>query len=339
LAVFWSGHITSGLEAKRKEWMAPNAEKDADIRASMPPFNNRNKLAIPTSVQQYDVPAYGFNISNAVMELFTINGIRSLADSLKVSIPPCTLSKFVQDKAVKVLDMVKYCQDTPEIAQKNAKAVQKLKDFVEEFQVLGTSIESVSDWETFVNRHAKPGWQAKMHFDHLLDNFGFEKEASDLLRKTIFEKEDGEKVTFEQHAFRWLSKALAAYGPEGALTDVVNLIFAMTGENFDGLADMQIADRIRSFKRRIETKDLSGLWIPKYFFMDAETDDCLAWILIHHIWQLKKGATSELKVLIQLPQNPLFDSLANKWSSNLNCEIWRDPDSRNEQALSRYHFG
>merc|ERR1712194_544468 len=266
------------------------------------------------AVRVYNVPAYGPNISNAVMEIFAVADIRSLAESLQIPIPPYTLSKFIQDKMVKVLDMVQHCRDSPEIARNNADATQKLKVFVDEFQGLGPSIKNVSDWEAFVNRHAKPGWQAKMHFDHLLDNFGFEKEASDLLRKTIFEKEDGEKVTFEQHAFRWLGKALAAYGPEGALTDVVNLIFAMTGENFDGLADMQIAGRIRSFKRRIETKDLSGLWIPKYFFMDAETDDCLAWILIHHIWQLKKGATSELKVLIQLPQNPLFDSLANKWS-------------------------
>merc|ERR1719145_498910 len=145
--------------------------------------------------------------------------------------------------------MVKYCQDTPEIAQKNAKAVQKLKDFVEEFQGLGTSIKNVSDWEAFVNRHAKPGWQAKMHFDHLLDNFGFEKEASDLLRKTIFEKADGEKVTFEQHAFRWLGKALSAYGPEGALTDVVNLTFAMMDQESNGLTDIQIADSIKEFRR------------------------------------------------------------------------------------------
>merc|ERR1711920_19099 len=100
---------------------------------------------------------------------------------------------------------------------------------------LGTSIESVSDWETFVNKHAKPGWQAKLHFDHLLDNFGFEKEASDLLRKTEFTKENGEKVSFEQHSFRWLSKAFGAYGPEGSLTDVVNLTFAMTDQDSDDL--------------------------------------------------------------------------------------------------------
>jgi len=173
-----------------------------------------------------------------------------------------------------------------------------------------------------------------MHFDHVLDNFGFEKEASDLIRKTQFEKEDGEKVTFEQHALRWLSKALGAYGPEGALTDVVNLAFAMTEQEFDGLSDIEIADRIRALREKIESKNLSGLWIPSHLFMDAETDDCLVWILLHYVSQLN-GTLSQFKVLIQLPATPEFDPMAQKWSSMCNCEIWRDPDSRNEKALMR----
>jgi len=337
--VFWSGHLTSGHETKRQEWMAPLAEEDADIRASMPPFNNYNKLSIPAGVQLYNVPAYGPNIANAVIEIFMVEDIQRFAAGLKVPIPPCGLSKFVQGKMNKVLDMVHHCQDTPEIAQKNGNAVQKMKHFVDEFQGLGpSSIKSVSEWEAFVNRHAKPGWEKKMHFDLLLENFGFDKEASDLLRKTVFEKSDGEKVTFEQHAFRWLSKALGAYGPEGALTDVVNLAFAMTGQDCVGLTDIEIADTIRSLRKRVETKKLSGLWIPNYFFMDAETDDCLVWILLQYISHLK-GTTKEFKVLVQLPPNPSFDTLAQEWGSKDNCEIWRDPDSRNEQALSRLHMG
>jgi hypothetical protein len=316
--------------------MAPHAEKDADIRASMPPFNNRNRMAIPELVRLYNVPSYGPNISNAVMEIFAVTEIQSLAKRLQIPIPPCTLSTFVQDKMVKVLDMVQHCKHTPEIARNNADATRKLKAFVDEFHGLGTSIKTVNDWEAFVDRHAKPGWQDKTHFDHVLENFGFEKEASDLLRKTQFEKADGDKVTFEQHAFRWLSKALGAYGPKGALCDFVNLVFAMTEQEFDGLTDAQIADEIRTFKERIESKNLSGLWVPSYFFMDAETDDCLVWILLHYVSQLK-GTLSQFKVLIQLPENTEFDSLAQKWSSMSNCEIWRDPDSRNEKALRLCH--
>lgn len=334
--VFWSGHLTAGHQKKRQEWMAPLAEEDADVRASMPPFNNANKLAIPERVKRYNVPAFGPNISNAVMDIFTVAEIRSTADSLNVQIPPYVLSKFVQDKMVKVLDMVAYCEKIPMISAKNADATQKLKGFVEEFQKLGPSIKQVSDWEAFVNKHAKPGWQGKMHFDHLLSNFGFENEASDLLRQTEFEKEDGEKVTFEQHSFRWLSKALGAYGPEGALTDVVNLTFAMTEQEFDGLTDSQIADKIREFKRKVEARDLSGLWIPNHFFMDAESDDCLAWALLQHVSQLQ-GTASEFKVLIQLPPNPELDPLAQKWSSKRNCEVWRDPHSRNANAVTRCH--
>jgi hypothetical protein len=252
------------------------------------------------------------------------------------------LNKLIQQKMVKVLDMVQYCEDTREIAAENAQAIQKLKGFVHEFRALGEGdMNSVIDWENFVNKHARPGWQGKMHFDHLLDNFGFEKEASDILRKTEFEKEGGKKVTFEQHAFRWLSKAFAAYGPKGPLTDVVNLISAMTGQNSNALTsltDVQIAGKIREFKKKIEDKDLTDLWIPDYFFMDADCDDCLAWALLQHVSQLK-GTASEFKVLIQLPGNTEFDPLAQEWSSKQNCEVWRDLDSRNEKALTQCHMG
>ncbi|CAK0902379.1 unnamed protein product [Prorocentrum cordatum] len=163
----------------------------------------------------YNVPAYGPNISSAVMDIFTLEEIKKVFESLEVPIPPCNLSKFVQDKAVKVLDMVEYCEKTPAIAHNSAGATQKLIYFIEKFKELDPSITTVADGGAFVNRHANLGRQANLHADYLLDNFGFDKEASDLLRKTGFEKADGENVNFEQHAFRWLSKAFGAYGPEG----------------------------------------------------------------------------------------------------------------------------
>jgi len=337
--VFWSGHLTLGHQKRRQDWLSPHAEGHADVRASMPPFNNANKMALPPWLKVYDVPAFGPHISEAVMDIFEMDEIKHAAASVNVPIPRRILSKPIQEKMVKVLDMIRHCQETPDIKRENATATNKLKVFVEEFQALRQdSIKNVKDWEEFVDKHARPGWQAKTHFDHLLDNFGFQKEASDLLRKTEFVKADGETVTFERHAFRWLGKALCAYGPEGAVTDVVNLASAMTGQDFTVFTDIQVAEKIRELKGKIESKDLSDLWIPNYFFMDAESDDCLCWALLQHVSKLN-GTASELKVLIQLPGNPEFDPLAQEWSRKQNCEVWRDLDSRNGPALTQYHMG
>merc|ERR1712224_737002 len=103
-------------------------------------------------------------------------------------------------------------------------------------------------WDKFMLKHVQQGWEAKLHFDHILSNFGFTTEETNDIREKKFTKPDGEEVTFEQHAFRWLSKAFSAYGPPGALTDVVNVIFAMTDEkDTSKLTDIEIAKKISEF--------------------------------------------------------------------------------------------
>merc|ERR1719277_83034 len=103
---------------------------------------------------------------------------------------------------VKVHDLIKHCEDTPDIDRSSAPAVLQLKAFVEAFEKLSESdIKDLYDWEGFVGRYADVGWQSKLHFDHLLGNFGFTPEVSDTLRKTNFTNAKGEVETFEQHAF------------------------------------------------------------------------------------------------------------------------------------------
>jgi len=65
------------------------------------------------------------------MDIFTLEEIKKAPESLKVPIPPCNLSKFIQDKAVKVLSMVEYCEKMPASAHNNAGATQKLKAFID----------------------------------------------------------------------------------------------------------------------------------------------------------------------------------------------------------------
>ena len=41
----------------------PEYVPNVTIKASMPPFNNKNKLEIPPKVKQFDVPNFGPNIN------------------------------------------------------------------------------------------------------------------------------------------------------------------------------------------------------------------------------------------------------------------------------------
>jgi hypothetical protein len=333
--VFWCGHLTPGHEKRRRQWLSPVQEVDADIKFSYPPFNNKLGLSFPAKVKRINAPSYGPSIANAVMAMFESEGMRSIARRLSFAIPRYKLSKLVQEKMVKVRDLIKHCKDTPDIDASSAPAVLQLEAFVEAFEKLGESdIKDLYDWEGFVGRFAESGWQSRLHFDHLLGNFGFTKEVSDTLRKTDFTNAKGEVETFEQHAFRWLGKAMAAYGPPGALVDVVNLIFAMTGDSWDGLSDIEIAQKIAHFSAKVvAARDNTGLWVPTHLFHDGETDDCLTWVLLEHIW-----SGQERKVLIQLPEDPDFGWLAEEWAGLPGCEVWRDPDSKNSMALRDTHL-
>jgi len=334
--VFWSGHLTKGLEERRRQLLSPIREADTEIKFSYPPFNNKLGLDFPASVERINVPCFGPNIINAVMAIFQSDEMKGIASRLGVIIPRYSLDEMVQEKMPKVRDMIKYCDETPEIAGSNAAAIRKLEKFVEEFEAIsGPSINGLSDWEAFVGRHAEPGWQAKLHFDHLLTNFGFTEVASNTLRKEGITNADGEVVNFENHAFRWLSKALSGYKPPCALTDVVNFVFASTQDSYDGLDDVQIAEKIQQFLAKVREGSTANLWIPTYFFMDAELDDGLVWVLAEY---LCKRNNKELRVLVQLPPDKEFDELAAKWEKAPGCAVWRDPDARNAGALRKAYL-
>lgn len=328
--VFWSGHLTSGHETTRKEWLSPLKEEEAEVKASMPPFNLAEGLQVPPYVSSVNAPVFGPSIANAVMRMFEPEEMQAIAAKLGVTLPAYTLSKFVQDKMPKVRDMISYSRAVPELSS-SADAIDRLELFVAEFETLTPEkVNSAAAWEAFVQRHVASGWESKLHFDLILGNFGFDKAASDKLRAAEFMKADGETVTFEQHALRWLSKAFSAYGPEGALADVVNAVFVMTGAAYDSLSDVDVAKRIDQFQQKVRSKDFSGLWIPTHFFMDAEVDDCMVWVLLAHVCD---SLSSKLNVLIQLPPDAELDGLAQRWDLMDGCAVWRDPHSRNAKAV------
>merc|ERR1719382_1211310 len=75
--VFWSGHLTKGHEERRREWLSPICEADAEIKFSYPPFNNSLGLDFPASVKRINVPCFGPSIINAVMAIFQLDEMKN----------------------------------------------------------------------------------------------------------------------------------------------------------------------------------------------------------------------------------------------------------------------
>merc|ERR1719265_1966094 len=110
-------------------------------------------------------------------------------------------------------------------------SVTRLENFAKGFSGIdGKKISGPAEFEDFVHKHVSPGWEDRLHFDHVLGMFGFTKAVSDKIRamKIKVQEKDGEiDVTLEHHALRWLTKAFRGYGPVGCLTDMVNLVYAV----------------------------------------------------------------------------------------------------------------
>jgi len=345
LQMYWSGHITAGHEARRETWLeedleVEDKEKDFHIKASIPPFNVKTGRP-PDYVAGVDLPAFGPNISRAVMEIFASDAIREVARQLNVPIAKVELSAFVQKKMKKVHEMIKYAREDPKI-EASVEAINKMEDFVKEFENLNPNdIKDYDAWSEFMHKHVKPGWENRIHFDVLLDNFGFEKAAADALRSKEIE-DDGQTKTLELYACRWLSKAFTGYAPDGALVDVVNLAWAMSGRPIPmengkiNLTDIQIAEEITRVHQKITDKRMFDLWIPSKFVMDAEVDDNLCWIWLESI---HRAQGTKLQVLVQLPQDSELDDVAESMGKVDGCTVWRDPDSRNSEPVKKAYGG
>mmetsp|Transcript_88748 Transcript_88748/g.162684 ORF Transcript_88748/g.162684 Transcript_88748/m.162684 type:complete len:446 (+) Transcript_88748:136-1473(+) len=335
LRFFWSGHqTTSFIKYRSQEWGPKVCGKDYDenslsIKASMPPFNNSLKLALPKTLVEYNVPNYGPNIGNAIMGIFGTDDMRDLSAKVRAPIPRYTLNSFIQGKMTKVHDMIREARKRDDCTGANATAIDKLEEFTKAFQALKTSdMTCLEDWTRFVETYVAKGWEHRLHFDHLMQNFGYEEKSAKELQQTKIIASDGKEVTLETHGFRWLSKAFAAYGPKGCLTDVVNLIFAM-GKYIptETLSDeKQITEFIRDFHGNLNSSAFDKFWVPTHFVHDAEADDMLCWLLLEHVHK-RMGTTME--VLVQLPSDESMDRLAEVFEKNERCTVCRDPDSRN----------
>ena len=311
----------------------------------MPPFNRRPDMKTFETTVEYNAPVFGPQIANATMALFGSPEMEALATELGVQIPRYQLSAFVQKKAPKVKALVAVARARPDCATgANGAAVERLDRFLDEFEVLtAAAVPNLAAWRAFCGKHCPDGWEAKLHFDHVLTFcFGFEPATAAALRKHQHEVRDPktgevEVKSLEEFSVRWLSKALGAYGPEGCLGDAANLTLAMlhptqpadTSEGALVAALGSVRDMIERAAAG-DTAALSALWVPTHLQHDAESDDTLSWLLLVRVRRLLQREA--LRVLVQLGTDSSLDRIAAHMASRGAC-VFRDPDSRNGEAV------
>jgi hypothetical protein len=259
--------------------------------------------------------------------------------SISGKVPGFTIDRFVQGKMKKVHKMVEMCKK--EITDSNA-AFDLVDRFAKDFSELDpTSIQSPENWFSFVKKYIDdPDWQEKTHFDHILGLFGFSEDAALRIRQmTLTEKDkDGkeETSTYEQFGVRWLAKALTGFKPDGVLTDVVNLIYAMMGEPpTEAQTEKDVIETLQKFKEHLSRRGChNDMWIPDILLHDAESDDMMVWLLLRYVHRLRG---SQLEVHVQLPPDTRLDGKEQEWSTLPCVKVFRDPDSKNLEALLNYH--
>jgi len=288
------------------------------------------------------VPVFGRKIPGAIIQLFEGAEIRELAKELAVKIPQYSLQSFVQGKMWKVKELIKVARGREDCrVPPNSEAVEQLARFVGDFERLKPAdVPTLAAWNTFVNERASEGWEDRLHFDHLLSNFGFDDTVAERLRHQIYVATDSktgetEEVTLEQFSFRWLSKAFTGYNVQGCLTDVTNLVFCMARKGQpEEVDESQVAEVITMTGEKIVAGNFADLWIPTHFVQDAETDDLLSWLVLEHV---HKKLKTELQVLVQLPADEDFDCiqafLKELQYTKGRVQVFRDYESRNQAAL------
>jgi len=336
--IFVCGQTTRAVHEHVSRWMA--AAPNTSVRVSATPFNVKNHDALRRSVP-YDIPCFG-QIPSAALSVLN-EKMKQDSQQLSMKFPGFVIDTLVQSKMTKVRKMVAECQ-TVFTDSVSSSAFKRLDTFAEDFAKMDPeSIQSTEEWSSFVRRHVDdPKWQEKLHFDHVLGLFGFTGEvASQIRQMTHTEKnKNGEEETtpYEQFGLRWLAKALTGFKPDGCLTDVVNLIYAMMGDPPEkDQTEQDVMRTLENFKKRLARNGRSGfqdLWIPDKLVHDAESDDMLVWLLLRHVHK-KIGST--LDVRVQLPPDSGLNEKEQCWSGQPSTIVFRDQDSKNLDALLTFH--
>lgn len=312
------------------------------VKSSMPPFNVRLNIAWPGDWKpvDYNIATFGVKLPRVIMDFFETEDMQRISKvaGSPIPIPHYALDSFVQKKMVKVLELVEECREPAAgMDAESLKSVTKLENFAKGFSAIDAKkISGPKEFEEFVHKHVSPGWEDKLHFDHVLGMFGFTKEVSDKIRAmtiVVVEKDKEMDVTLEHHSLRWLTKAFRGYGPVGCLTDLVNLVYAVLKmEQPKEASEEAVMDAMKRLEEKMKKNDLADLWIPTHLAHDAESDDALTWLLLQRLHELQK---TRLEVLIQMPPEAAQDEISQFLKGHgTKIQVFRDKDSSNGKAVS-----
>lgn len=309
------------------------------IRTSFPPFNN---LHLPEwddeKKDDLDLPCYGTRIPVEIYELFNTKALHRELKNLQVDlhwrVDPFVLGMAKERIPLLANEIVKLTGNTT--------SATKLMNFVTKLLNESREVSSKPEWNQFIASCGIPDdWEEKLHFNSVLTLFGCSEEESKIILQAELNK-TGKLSSVQNYCVRWLSKALTAFQLNGCLVDVVNLIFAMLGlstykHNREPWTEQDVVDKIKSFRHTIDLGNpTSILWIPQFFLHDAEKDDMLCWALLLALKNRSQGY-HRLITMVQLPTEPIFDQLEDRFRKVPGTLVFRDSQSRNQSALKAVH--
>lgn len=333
-------YMCGQLTRAAHELISPLLRDTDDLFMATPPFNmhDYDPEAMPrfakvfNDQRDYNIPVFGPQTTEAVVRL--IDRIDQLPD-----MPNCLGSAtfrrdaFVINKACEsvltnivnneALDAMLDAAGNESVRLTKA----KLRAFLDSCQQAQPT--SLQDWYTFIDGQLGGStWKGDgaLHVQTILVLFGLEPDHARVVagrRCKLVEGTDKEDPTRREEVWRsleWLTKMMSGgYGPAGATSDLVNLVFALVSAG----REEPIAKVVDSFReaRLGEGSDVADLLLPTHMVHDGELDDILAWKLLHYLHR-QQGTLADFIVHMQIPE---FTALRMKtWRARIEAAAWFD---------------
>ncbi len=360
---FMSGHATLAYQEKLNVLLEiadifNDKPFDMLFYNSLPPFNAKIEDCKLTQEEKATYDAIANRLANKIININTalyqpniknalINGVRSneliqkvLPDLLQTKIDEFTFTqlKSVIKEVIPVLDTT---EERKALFATNLQAWIELKK---------DNINTTQEWTQFVQTHIHPEAFNRLHQDQVLTLFGATEEECNRFKAQEYTKGDKKKQVANE--LRWISKTLTAYGIEGCLTDLLNLIVvlmfmpniqASTADNpnkiINSQEDLYITDdnlisAISAFFSVVnESSDAKRHFEQNTFEVainDCESDDLLSTLILSQIFNIKM-------VIFQCPNTEPFRELYIKHHNIPNISFILDPKCRNAKKININH--
>ncbi len=147
--------------------------------ASAPDFNTQWKVPYPEGTVLVNAASFGDGIMQAVDGLFNEPALVAMAKELRLPTLRRGLDPVKQGKAGRLAPLAAALRRRGAVD-----AAGRIDAFGAGFAALSPAV-SKQDYQAFLLEHVEPGYEARLHYDDLLGNFGVDRETSDALRAEL----------------------------------------------------------------------------------------------------------------------------------------------------------